>query len=317
MRGILCAGLSLLAACAAPAAPRERAANAPPLAGTEAAAVEDASAAPSAGAPRRSGLVIARVAGAPVDASELLGQWMHSESTVLGDYVDKLVNTRIARSEAQRLGVRVDSAEVEARYRDACAELGELVREKGHAGTPEDFVRDRLGLDPQRYFERVRLQCEDQLLAERAVRAWLQSSERATLRVIVVADAARASEVRAALAGGMSFEEAARRYSLDPSREQGGRVPPVVRSERSPLAQLVFRTAPGEVGGPLEQGGKLLLARVDEHLPGGGGSWAELGPAVLRSLAEQPIEEAEFWQWRAAMERYYEVDLSPLLELAR
>ncbi|TAJ24839.1 MAG: hypothetical protein EPO68_00870 [Planctomycetota bacterium] len=319
----LCAlACACAAACGAPRAPRETNPDAPALGGTHTAAQSasgagaQSSAAP-ASAPRKSGLEIARVGGASIDASELLGMWMHSESGALGEYVDRLVNTRIARDEARRLGVRIGADEVDARYQTARAELDALVKKQGFPAGADAYVRERLGLEPQRYFERVREQCEDQLRAERAVRTWLHSSERAALHVIVVADAARAQEVRTALDGGMSFEDAAKRYSLDPSREQGGRVPPVVRSERSPLAQLAFRTRPGDVAGPLEQEGKLLLARVDGHLPASNGGWAELGPEVLRSLEQQPIEDAEFWQWRAAMERFYEVDLSPLLELAR
>lgn len=317
LRFLAVALAAVACACGAPSAPRERNPAAPPLAGTPAAETAERAGTAPASAPRKSGLEIARVGGQPIDAAELLGLWMHTESSALGEYVDRLVNTRIARDEARRLGVRVEVGEVDARYDAARAELDALVQKQRYAGGVDAYVRERLGLDPVRYFERVRAQCEDQLRAERAVRAWLLSSERAALHVIVVADAARAEEVRTALAAGTSFEDAAKRYSLDPSRERGGRVPPVVRTERSPLAQLAFRTRPGDVAGPLEQDGKLLLARVDAHLPAGLGGWAELGPQVLRSLEEQPIEDAEFWQWRAAMERSYEVDLSPLLELAR
>jgi hypothetical protein len=323
---------ALACACGAPSAPRESNPNAPALSGTPARAggsragdasrasdASSATGASSAKAPpaRKSGLEIARVGGRSIDASELLGLWMHSESAALGEYVDRLVNTRIARDEARRLGVCVEPAAVDARFAVARAELDALVQKQRYAGGVDAYVKERLGLDAERYFARVREQCEDQLRAERAVRTWLHSSERAELHVIVVADAERAEEVRAALAGGLSFEDAAKRYSLDASREHGGRVPPVVRSERSPLAQLAFRTRPGDIAGPLEQEGKLLLAHVDGHLPASSGGWAELGPEVLRSLEEQPIEDAEFWQWRAAMERFYEVDLSPLLELAR
>lgn len=311
--------LAWACACAAPSEPRVVDPAAPALAGTQAPTDAGATATggSAAGTPRKSGLELARVAGESIDASELFGLWMHDDGEGLAAYMDRLVNTRIARNEARRLGVQVAPGEVDARYTTARAELEALVRKRGFSGGVDAYVQERLGLEPERYFARVRVQCEDQLRAERAVRAWLHSSERAALHVIVVADAARVDEVRKALEAGASFEDAARRFSLDPSRERGGRVPPVVRSERSPLAQLAFRTRPGDVAGPLEQEGKLLLARVDEHLPARTGDWAELGPEVLRSLQERPIEDAEFWQWRAAMERLYEVDLSPLLELAR
>ena len=35
------------------------------------------------------------------------------------------------------------------------------------------------------------------------------------------------------------------------------------------------------------------------------------------SLEAQPVEDAEFWQWKQAMVRQYDVDTEPLLELIR
>ena len=53
-----------------------------------------------------------------------------------------------------------------------------------------------------------------------------------------------------------------------------------------------------------------------EVLPAQAGAWDVLGPAVEESLAADPPQDAEFWQWRAAMGRRYQVDLTPLLKLA-
>lgn len=260
-------------------------------------------------------LALGSVGGQPIDVRELLGGWLHADSRQLGEYLDKLVNQRLVRLEAARLGVSATAEQIELRYADARLRMEELVRRDGSDLALDTYVRRELGLDPARYFERMRAECQDQLLAERVVRTHLLSSERAELRVIVVADEARAAEVRAALAAGTSFEEAARRFSIDGSRERGGRIAPVIRSPRSPLSELAFRTPAGQVGGPLPQAGRLLLLRVDSIEPPLAGRWPELGARVLESLEARPIEEPEFWQWRAEMERRYEIDLSPLLEL--
>jgi hypothetical protein len=40
-----------------------------------------------------------------------------------------------------------------------------------------------------------------------------------------------------------------------------------------------------------------------------------MGPFVERSLETEPISDPEYWQWKEAMLKLYEVDTGPLLEL--
>ena len=42
-----------------------------------------------------------------------------------------------------------------------------------------------------------------------------------------------------------------------------------------------------------------------------------IGPEVEKSLADQKVEDPEFWQWKEAMTGRYDVDLRPFLDLVR
>ena len=46
------------------------------------------------------------------------------------------------------------------------------------------------------------------------------------------------------------------------------------------------------------------------------GRWPEVSERVEQSLAERSVEDPEFWQWKDAMFRRHEIDISAFLRLA-
>ena len=123
-----------------------------------------------------------------------------------------------------------------------------------------------------------------------------------------------ADEAMARLARGAAFEAVARGLSVDAARDKGGRIPALVRGE-SVLARAAFATEVGSRAGPIQEGENLLFVQVEAAPAVLEGTWAEVGAAVEASLRAQPVEDPEFWQWKAAMVRRYDVDTGPFLEL--
>lgn len=269
---------------------------------------------PASGA--QAGLVIANVAGQPVDASELLAQWMHHASADARDELDHLVLTRLVAAEAQRLGLVIPPAEVERKYTESVAELEKDLQKRRPGIVLDQYVDQALGLDPYTYRERMRADALNQLLAERVARSHVLTSEHALLRLIVVKTEATLKQVQDALAAGEAFEDVARRLSTDPSAKDGGRVPPVLRVD-TVMGKLAFSTPIGGVSDPLYTQGAWLLARVDARpKPLAGTTWSEIQAGVEASLAARGIEELEFSQWRSAMFQRYKIDVSPFMRLA-
>jgi hypothetical protein len=226
---------------------------------------------------------------------------------------------RLGVAEAARLSMSLDPVMVEKRYQKGIERLrSQIARSEG---TPEEggptlerFVSNYLGLDPERYRQQLRRGLEIDLLVERCVRAWLLQSERAEVRMIVVETRKAVDEMRSKLDAGEDFGELARQYSVHESKEQGGAMTPVVRSD-SAISRLAFATPIGQLGGPIfEQGNYMLLETVARPAPLVG-DWSRIGASVEASLAERPIEDLEYMQWKAAMQDTYEVDLTPLLDL--
>lgn len=259
--------------------------------------------------------VVAIVGGQPITTRELLGAWLHRESRQVRGYVEELILSRLVMLEAARLGIIVPQSALDEALNDATDHLREQVRQAGGEMSVDEFLERRLGLDAQRYLVVLREQTAIDLYASRAVRAWLLGSDRAEVRVILTDAQDKASAARAALDAGEDFVAVCGRYSVEANAAEGGRVPPVVRGATA-MARLAFSTPIGGIGGPVEEGGRWLLLKVDGRPSPRAGTWDDLGPVVEASLAEQGIEDPEYWQWKNWVFEQYEVDMSPLLELA-
>jgi hypothetical protein len=327
--------LAALCACTAapnPTPPKAPATYAPPAASApaptataetvEASAPEPQSPSPAtppkesaATTPTSSGVVIAHVAGQPVDVSELLSQWMHQSSTDLREQFDRLVMSRLVLEEARRLSLSIDPERAEKAYADAVIGIEKEIGKKRPGLSLDRYVDQLLGLDPKTYRERLRDDALRGLLAERVMRAFQLQSEHADIRVIVVKTEEDLKTVQSELAAGKPFEDVARERSADSSAKDGGRVPPVIRSDNV-MGTLAFETPVGSVGGPKYEQGAWLLAKVVARPEPLVGNWNAIGEKVEASLKERSIEDLELSQWQTAMLRRYEVDISPLMKLA-
>lgn len=262
----------------------------------------------------RAPLVIATVAGSQIDVTELLAQWMHRDSRQVREELDHLVMDRLVLAESRRLGVTVAPEEVEKAYAQAAESIEQEIQKKRPGLTLDRYVGQMLGLDVRNYRERLRDSALRRELASRVIRAWVLSSEHANIRVIVVKDEAQLEAVQDALAAGMPFDEAARKHSSESSADDGGRVPPVVRSDTT-MGRLAFATEVGAVGGPKYEQGAWLLIRVDSRPAPLTGAWPQIRETVEQSLAERGVEDLELSQWQAAALERYDVDVTPLLRL--
>ena len=273
---------------------------------------------PATQAPAAGPLVIARVAGEAIDVNELIQLAMHRDSGYLFQMVNRLVANRLVGLESKRLGITPDEAAVETLYKEAVAKMEtELQKKKEYAGiTLDKFVDSVLGLDPLRYREAMREDARRGWFAERCVRSFVLQSEHANVRVIALRSEDELKQAQADLAGGMAFEEVAKKRSADSvSAKDGGRIPPVIKGD-SPMGKLAFSTAIGAIGGPDYQQGAWLLVKVDSRPKPLEGGWKEIAAEVEKSVAAEAIDDIEYKQWEATMQKRYQIDLTPILRLS-
>ncbi|MEM7306026.1 MAG: peptidylprolyl isomerase [Planctomycetota bacterium] len=297
----------------APSLVGEPGASAEAAAGTEAGSSATPAAAADADAPPR--VPAGWIAGRPLEFEEMLLEWHRSSPREMFLVVEKLVSTRLAFAEADRLGIRLDPVGVEAEAEAQIARFKMDVAAEGGGRSVEEFVRSELGVDPERYWARIREGTIRQMLAERCVRSWAFENDNATVRLLVVREEAEAADLRAQLEAGADFAALAREHSVDESGTKGGLLPYLVEQEHSPLTRVVFAASAGDLLGPVPAAGHFFLVEVVELREERSGRWALLEDAVEASLRQHQVTESEFLHWKLAMERRYPVDLAPLLEL--
>lgn len=259
-------------------------------------------------------VTVASVAGRPISLSDFVSKWILRDPDGVRAILDDLVLSRIVLLESASMGLEPPVDEVEASVR---TQLASLERDALAAGAPdlESYVEARLGFDPAVFLRHLQEEAAVDRMAPRCVRAWLLSTDRRDVRAITVQDQAGIDQVRARLAAGEPFADVARSLSTDPSREDGGRIPALVRSDLS-LAQTAFATTVGQVAGPVAEGDGFVFVYVEAAPERITGDWSKIGPLVEQSLKDRDVEDPEFWQWKDAMAQRYDVDTKPFLDLA-
>jgi len=260
-------------------------------------------------------VTIARVGGQEIALTDMVSKWMLRDPDGVRAILDDLILSQVVKFEAGSLGIELPDGEIDRVVRE---DIDDLAQQAKRAGAPnlEAFVQARLGVDAQTFVDELGREAAIDLLAPRCVRAWVLASERREFRIIAVEDEAAVREVQSRLDAGEAFADVARALSVDPTKEDGGRMAPVVRSDQ-PLAQIAFATPVGGVSEPVPDAGGFVLVHVEAAPDTLEGEWPAVGAAVEASLAERPVEDPEYWQWKDAMFARYEIDISPFLELLR
>lgn len=295
---------------ASSAGPEHDPAAAPPA--SEAAG--DPAAAPAPG-PADVLLPVALVATKPIDVRRFLARMWMRDSQGARELLDQLVVSQISLEEAERRGVRITPEKVDEGVEKAMAALEKRLVERGWTKGVEEHLKSQLGMTEEAYKREMRSETIVQLLAERCVRAFSMENERSVVRLMELDSRDKLDLVRAALAAGGDFETLAKEHGSDDYSKKGGAELTLVRAEGSSLARLAFATPPGEVGGPIEEGGRYLLCKVEKRLEPKAGPWSDIGPVIEASLITDPIDDLEYAQWKASTGKLYEVDLGPFLDL--
>lgn len=258
--------------------------------------------------------LVAIVGSKPITAAELLVHWMHHDSDTVLETLDQVSVANIVLLEAQRIGVRLDPQRVAEAQRASEEELRSRIQSEMPGLSIDEYVRRRLGLDPENYRARSRHYTILRLLTPLVVRTWFLENDHALARMIPVNSRDRLQELQDRLAGGEEFAQLAKEFSVEPDVEERGELIPVVRDE-SLMSRMVFSTPEGTIGGPFEETGALVLVQVVERGEAGSGGWSTIQDEVRSSLAARDVSPLEYMQWTQAVRQRHRVDYGPFLEL--
>ena len=259
---------------------------------------------------------IGSVANRKIPLSDLVAKWIWREPARVRAILDDIVLSRIIVFEAAAMQIELPDGAIK---KSVEARLQRLEAESKAAGSPslEAYIQEALGMDPAVFMKYAQEEAAIDLLAPRCVRSWLLSSDHREIRAITVETKEQVDQVQARLAQGEPFAEVAKDLSIDSSKEDGGRLPPVVRGSDLVLTRTAFAAEVGEVSGPIKDRDELLFVLVEAAPKPLEGMWADIGEEVEASLKIRDIEDPEFWQWKAQMLGRYDVNMEPFLDLVK
>lgn len=234
--------------------------------------------------------------------------------------LDQLIEHRLILQEAKRAGLSADAGEV----------ASQLEAMRSRFGSQEELQASLAasGLSLEGVREKIREQLLVRRLIDEKVRAGIQVSPQEVARalqeqpelrepgehvraahlLIRVSDVRSEAEARALIedldrqiAAGAEFSEIARRYSEDPSREDGGEMGWVQRGELLPeLDRALFALKEGERSAPLQTRLGFHLLRTEERQATPPRSTTDAHRLASRRLYQQKFEEA-FARWLAEL----------------
>jgi peptidyl-prolyl cis-trans isomerase C len=111
---------------------------------------------------------------------------------------------------------------------------------------------------------------------------------------ILVEDVPTAAKIREEIVSGkISFEDAARKYSLDQSsKNKGGELPIIQWGRTVPTFQkIAFELEPGKLSDPIETEFGVHLIRVQERIPQKIGTQEEMAPGLRQEVRRQKEQE--------------------------
>lgn len=263
----------------------------------------------------QSALLLGHVGDRALDSVTFLRKLWVADNRLARRVVEQMVFAELATLEADRLGIKLVEAAVEAELTRAQNELARKLESKGSKLTLREHIDQVIGVEPELYIADLRDETIVQMLAERCVRAYMLETDRCDVVITEVRTAEARDAFESGLALGKAFGELALAHGFGDEEATHVTRMQIARSESQELPRVVFATPQGKVGGPLEQNGRWLFFIPEKRLEGRPGTWADLREDVEKSLVGEPVGDMEFLQWRAAMVRRYRVELEPFFEL--
>ena len=300
------------------------------------AAAQDDAAPPAAAAPTQAGMqpqvtaneaappaetmpagVVARVNGEPITREEL-------DDTLQKYYsaraLDSMIQQRLIRQEARRLGLRASSRELDDAETEFFSSrnfrpgmpLGERRKQWAERlalrGLTEEDFRGELELEVllRKLADRRVAVTDEQVRAEYDRRY----GEQLHLSQIVVASESLATEIAERLAAGGSFEDEARRHSLDATASDGGRrLTPLARGQTEQAYETAaFALAPGGTSRPFKTAQGWVILKLHERVAARDVTFEDVRDELRRQLSDaqrrqlSPIILAELMR-QAVIER--------------
>lgn len=209
------------------------------------------------GAPAAEGSVLATVNGEPITREALVQRLLsyHGKSSL-----EAMINRMLVNQEAKRAGVTVSDAELDPR----------VALIKNQLGGAEGYARwlDQSGLTQAQHREQVRATLLTEKIVAKTDPIKDAELEEAVVRIILLPNETEAQSVSKILKNGGDFIQLAKERSADrQTGDEGGLLPPLMRTEFPDIWKAVSGLKPGQTSAPVKLGSGYALLKLEERRP--------------------------------------------------
>lgn len=210
------------------------------------------------------------------------------------DAIDLLVFDVLVARHAELYGIVVQPQRVE----DLAAAEEQQVRQQvaaelGSTIDLETYVWRQMGMHLADWRQTLRTRTAQRLYQGYVIRYLALREDRAHVRILVNKDQSVVREVVEKVRAGADFATLALRWSEDPSRRDGGLLPPFGRGFQHPAVAVAFGLARGQVSepfrGPFADGERWFVVYCLDQLPGRSVAFDEVREEIDGELIERPL----------------------------
>lgn len=205
-------------------------------------------------------------------------------TSLSGQVMDFLIKAYWYQADAHRLGIKITDAQVQKALDTAkkaqfstAAQYQQFLKQSGQ--TQDDILfRVRVNQIFQKLTGRHPAKVTPAAIASyyNTHKSQFGTPQSRNLLVVLTKTQADANKAKAALSSGQSWKDVAKKYSIDPSKSQGGVLNGVtVGQQDAGLTKAAFAAAPGKLVGPVKTQFGYYLIKV-----------TKVNPATQRSLAQ-------------------------------
>jgi foldase protein PrsA len=219
--------------------------------------------------------------------------------------VGLLISFEWIEREAEKQGVKATDAEVKKALADQKkqnfpkeADYQKFLKDSGQ--TDEDVIK-RVRLDVLSNKIREKVTKGKDKVSDAQIKAYYDKNkaqfaqpERRDLSIVLTKTKAKAEQAKAALDSGQSFEQVAKKFSIDDaSKAQGGKLPGVAKGQQEQaFDDAIFQAKKGQLTGPVKTQFGWYVFEVDKVNKATQQTLAEAKPTIQQVLASQGQQKA-------------------------
>jgi foldase protein PrsA len=219
--------------------------------------------------------------------------------------VGLLISFQWIEREAEKQGIKATDAEINKALADQKkqnfpkeADYQKFLKDSGQ--TNEDVLR-RVRLDVLSNKIREKVTKGKDKVSDAQIKAYYDKNkaqfaqpERRDLSIVLTKTKAKAEQAKAALDSGQSFEQVAKKFSIDDaSKAQGGKLPGVAKGQQEQaFDDAIFQAKKGQLTGPVKTQFGWYVFEVDKVNKATQQTLAEAKPTIQQVLASQGQQKA-------------------------